>query len=150
MIDLSAVYAQSQQLARLMLIPLAVLAVLSIALIAAWLLSWIPDRPMRIMRTIVAAGWALLAFVYLPALHFIGPIPDVRDAERIVQDATGVTALHCNADSLNQLEDEGGSVCAFSYDGAQYQGLLTVDADHQATLHKATAYDTVPVRDSAE
>ncbi|RYN12835.1 hypothetical protein PG2022B_0933 [Bifidobacterium animalis subsp. animalis] len=141
MIDLSPLYAEATALRWWCWLPILILAVFSLTCSAIRLGTRCAMRPASWRRRLESTCW-LVAFLVAFIPLFCGP--RMADAASRVEEATGVTGLQCDARDLIEL-DRQPTICTFRYENTFYQGVLTVNDNHQATLYSMAQGAPVPV-----
>lgn len=141
MIDLSPLYIEAAQL-QWLLIPLWV-TIFLILVHAVIVIFGLPVSMLAVslLHTITiicgfVAGLCCIILVYCQ--------PDMGNVTTSVEQATGVTQLQCEHRSLDNLTRQP-TACAFRYENTFWQGALTVDNDHQATLYRTAQGTPIPV-----
>lgn len=141
MIDLSPLYTEATALRWWCWLPILILAVFSLTCSAIRLATRSAMRPASWIRRLESTCW-LVAFLVTFIPLFCGP--RMADVTGRVEQATGVTQLQCEHRSLSSLTRQP-TACSFRYGDTFYQGALTVNDNHQATLYSMAQGTPIPV-----
>ncbi|WP_217956570.1 hypothetical protein [Bifidobacterium animalis] len=141
MIDLSPLYTEATALRWWCWLPILIVAIFSLTCSTIRIVTRSAKRTTPWACCLESAYW-LIAFLLAFAPLFCGP--RMGDAASRVEEATGVTGLQCDARDLNEL-DRQSTICTFRYENTFYQGVLTVNDNHQATLYRIAQGTPIPV-----
>lgn len=143
MIDLSPLYTEATRLCWWGWLPILIPLMLSLTCLCTEFFGLPPISTwtLRRLHSTATVCWIIVFFLLFVPL-FAGP--RMADVTGRVEQATGVTQLQCEHRSLSSLTRQP-TACSFRYGDTFYQGALTVNDNHQATLYSMAQGTPIPV-----